>query len=117
MDSGGLTFVIFILFLFAIFLLPWNSDYEMFSLGSWKNNIHNQKALNGYCAPDFSKFNQKDNVAVRCVGNGNMTYGDCCKLRDIGQICGVNRDTWETYPCKYYSGKACSRCETQNFEF
>ena len=37
-NSSGLTFAIFILFLFALFLIPWNGQkYELFTLGKWKN--------------------------------------------------------------------------------
>ncbi len=110
-NSTGLTFAIFILFLFALFLIPWNGQkYELFTLGKWKNAEYDPDAVGGYCGPDFSAFSELDNVAVKCVGNGNMTYGDCCKLRDIKQVCGVNRDTGETYPCKFYKGGACKRC-------
>ena len=110
-NSSGLTFAIFILFLFALFLIPWNGQkYELFTLGKWKNAEYDPNAVGGYCGPDFNRFSDFDNVAVKCVGNGNMTYGDCCKLRDIKQVCGVNRDTGETYPCKFYEGSACKRC-------
>ena len=42
LDSTGFTFVIFILFLFALFLIPWNGQkYELFTLGKWKNAEYN----------------------------------------------------------------------------
>lgn len=111
MCSDRLTLILFILFLFALFLIPWNKGkFELFTLGKWKNAEYDPNMIAGYCGPDFSKFSDFDNVAVRCVGNGNMTYRDCNKLRDIKQICGVNRDTGETYPCKYYNGVASKRC-------
>ena len=110
-NSGGFTFLLFILFIFSIFLINWNGQkYELFTLGKWKNAEYDPEAVGGDCGPDFSKFSDFENVAVRCVGNGNMTYADCCKLRDIKQVCGVNRDTGETYPCKYYPGDQCKRC-------
>lgn len=102
MDSVGFTFVLFILFLFALFLLPLNNEYELFS---HKNN------MTGYCGPDFSKFTDLDNVAIKCIGNGNMTASDCLKLKNTGQVCGVNRDTGETYPCQYYTGNSNKRCQ------
>lgn len=111
------TFVLFVLFLIVIFMLPWRGGYELFTLGKWRNANKIRAAKYGYCAPDFSKFRETDNVAVRCVGDGNMTYGDCMKLREIGQVGGVNLDTWESYPLQYYSGKACKRCTTQNVDF
>jgi len=104
MDSVGFTFVLFILFLFALFLIPLNNEYELFSHPN-KNNIA------GYCAPDFSKFTDLDNVAFKCIGNGNMTSSDCLKLKNTGQVCGVNRDTGETYPCQYYTGNSNKRCQ------
>lgn len=114
MNTSALTSIIFVLFLIAIFLLPWRGGYELFTIGKWRNAIRNKRAMMGFCGPDFSKFSPNDNVNVRCVGNGNMTYEDCCKLREMKQVCGVNLDTWESYPCQYYSGKACKRCTTQD---
>ena len=111
------TFIILAFLLLAIFLLPIHGQSELFTLGTWKNNLFNPKAEAGFCGPDFSKFGEKDNVAVRCVGDGAMTYGDCCKLRDMGQVCGVNLNNWEAYECKYYPGKACERCKTQNAQY
>lgn len=111
MGSNCLTLILFILFLIALFLIPWNKGkFELFTLGKWKNAEYNPNMVGGYCGPDFSQFSDIDNVAVRCVGNKNMTYGDCCKLRDIKQMCGVNRDTGETYPCKFYHGEPSKRC-------
>jgi len=89
----------------------WNQKPK-FQLGSWKN----QKKFggNGYCGPDWNKIDDNDNVNVRCVGNGNMSNKDCCTLKEMGQICGVNRDTWETYDCMFYEGKQNQKCSTQN---
>jgi len=115
-QSNAFTFSLIFIFLIIIFLLP-AKKYELFTLGLWKNNFNSPPLQNGYCAPDFSKFSKNDNVAVRCVGNGNMTYADCCKLRNMGQVCGVNLDNWESYDCKYYPGKACERCKTQNAQY
>jgi len=108
--------ILIIIFLFLIFIIP-AKKYELFTLGQWKNNYKAPEFEGGYCAPDFSKFSENDNVAVRCVGDGKMTYADCCKLRNMGQVCGVNLDNWEAYECKYYPGKACSRCKTQNAQY
>ena len=91
--------------------------YEMFQVGQWKNSINEPKLNAGFCGPDFSKFKPQDNVSVRCIGDGNMTSKDCCNVRNMGQICGVNLDNWEVYECKYYPGKACERCKTQNTQF
>ena len=116
-NSNTITFILLVLFFIAILLIPAKAGIEMFQLGEWKNNIQDPKAVAGFCGPDFSKFSPQDNVAVRCVGNGNMTVGDCCNLRDQGQVCGVNLDNWEAYECKYYSGNACERCKTQNAQY
>jgi len=117
MESDYVTLILFMFFLIIIFLLPFRGGYELFTLGTWKNNVNIPKTQGGFCAPDFSKFSDVDNIAVRCVGDGKMTYEDCCKLRDVGQVCAVNLDNWEAYECKYYPGKACERCKTQNAQY
>ena len=117
MESSYYTLIIFFLFLIVIFLLPFRGGVELFTLGQWKNKINTPKLEQGYCGPDFSKFGPNDNVAVRCVGDGKMTPDDCCRLRDIGQVCAVNLDNWEAYECKYSPGPACSRCKTQNAQY
>ena len=91
----------------------WNQKPE-FQLGQWENN---KFSGTGYCGPDWNKINKNDNVEVRCVGNGNMSNQDCCTLKEMGQICGVNRDTWETYDCHFYEGQPCNRCSTQNSQY
>lgn len=116
-NSKTITIALFILFIIALLFIPFRGGIEMFELGSWKNNIVDPRAMGGFCGPDFSKFSEKDNVAVRCVGDGKMTYADCCKLRNMGQTCGVNLDNWEAYECKYYPGNACKRCQTQNAQY
>ena len=115
-NSNYITIGLFILFLLVIFFLPFKNT-EFFRVGQWKNNIKPKIDMAGYCAPDFSKFGKNDNVAVRCIGDGKMTYDDCCKIRNMGQVCGVNLDNWEIYECKYYPGRACERCKTQNAQY
>ncbi len=116
-NSNNITVILFILFIIALLVIPFRGGIEMFTLGKWENNIRDPAAEAGFCGPDFSQFSDKDNVAVRCVGNGTMTSEDCCRLRNMGQVCGVNLDNWEAYECKYYSGKACERCKTQNAQY
>lgn len=115
-NSKTMTIGLFFIFLIIIIILP-AKGMEFFELGTWKNNIQDPKMMAGYCGPDFSQFDENDNVAVRCVGDGKMTYADCCNLRNQGQVCGVNLDNWEAYECKYIPGKACPRCKTQNAQY
>ena len=117
MESQYWSFIFLAIFLLIIFFLPIYNKHELFTLGTWKNNLTDPSTLGGFCGPDFSKFSPKDNVAVRCVGDGKMTYADCCKLQEVGQVCAVNLDNWEAYQCKYYPGKACERCTTQNAQY
>lgn len=85
-----------------------------FKLGNWKNN---EFGGDGYCGPDWSQIGLDDNVEVRCVGDGKMSNKDCCTLKEMGQICAVNRDTWQTYDCKFYKGKPSNRCSRQNSQY
>jgi len=85
-----------------------------FQLGAWENN---KLSAQGYCGPDWEKIGKNENVEVRCVGDGNMTNQECCTLKEMGQICAVNRDTWETYDCKFYEGQPSNRCLTQNSQY
>jgi len=117
LDSNSITIILFVLFLIALLIIPFRGGMEMFTLGAWSNNIQVPAAEGGFCGPDFSKFKKTDNVNVRCIGDGKMTYDDCCKIRNMGQVCGVNLDNWEAYECKYYPGKACPRCTTQNSQY
>lgn len=109
--------VLLLVFLILIFIIPSNKKFEFFSQRDWRNNIPNPEEKAGYCAPDFSKFSKEDNVAVRCVGDGKMTFEDCTRLREMGQVCGVNLENWEAYECQYYPGRACKRCLTQNAQY
>lgn len=117
MNSNTFTFLLFLLFLIIILLIPFRGGIELFTLGSWKNKLNIPSMEAGFCGPDFSKFRPQDNVAVRCVGDGKMTDADCCRLRNMGQVCAVNLNTWEAYECNYHPGKACKRCQTQNAQY